>query len=351
MARPQIRIVHSLRFQCSAMETFVGAADGKAAGGAPAASARTVGLDQLPVPSTIALAGAFPCLPAPHSRALLIRSADEDWGILRGANLHAQPLRSEPPHVFCPVRRASWRKDARHTPRKAATCVVHCALHMRHVAQLYGSFCPSAAANTGTSAGTWTGVQKPVPHTPAGNGQEFVKGKPFHPGYLRLELFILPMRAAVRERGADGARVVYADAEPQLKVGSWYNSTLLGAGLYNFTFGDGVPHSKLMIDLLNGAASIGTADGAPAWLHAVCIAPKCCGAEDPRRACAAMWSKRFYQAMVCLQGCLRRTRVWRRLTRRSVPRSSPPQRRCTPSACPAPPTATGTRTRWRSHRG
>lgn len=85
----QVHIVNSLRYACTAIETFVVAASGEKAAAAPAASARTIGQDQLPVPSNIALASAVPCLPTPLTRAVLIRTANEDWGILRGTQFQS----------------------------------------------------------------------------------------------------------------------------------------------------------------------------------------------------------------------------------------------------------------------
>lgn len=76
-----MHIVNSLRFICTAIETWHANSDGAA----PAASARTICAAQLPVPSDIALANVAPSLHVPLARAMLIRTADEDWGILRGA--------------------------------------------------------------------------------------------------------------------------------------------------------------------------------------------------------------------------------------------------------------------------
>lgn len=116
-------------------------------------------------------------------------------------------------------------------------------------------------STTPLPAGAWVGVQKPVPGTKPSGGQRGTFGIPFHPGYLRLELFRLPTRDDVRALGVDGARLDVAVATPFLQVSSWYNSTVNGAGHYHFTFGNGV-YSKLDIDLMNGTASFGTADGA-----------------------------------------------------------------------------------------
>ena len=78
----QVHIVNSLRYSSTVIETIRNPGADKPT---PAATARTISSDQLPVPSEMALANLTPCLHVPFARAMLIRTANEDWAVLRGA--------------------------------------------------------------------------------------------------------------------------------------------------------------------------------------------------------------------------------------------------------------------------
>lgn len=114
--------------------------------------------------------------------------------------------------------------------------------------------------NSALRAGTWCGVQKPV-RLIWYNEYEFVGGKPFRPGYLRLDLFRLPSRADVLVRGVGDASVAMATGVVEYRTEEWYDARYYGAGTFTFTFESG-PYTTLTINLLSGRASFETASRA-----------------------------------------------------------------------------------------
>lgn len=88
-----------------------------------------------------------------------------------------------------------------------------------------------------------------------------MRGVPFRPGYLQLDLFRLPSRDDVLKRGVGEASISMAAGVVEYRTEEWYDARYYGAGTFTFTLESG-PYTTLTINLLLGRASFETASRA-----------------------------------------------------------------------------------------